>query len=388
MSKIGIFVLSTKYNGGAYQYAQSIIDALIIDKTHQYVLFSSEENKQFDNVKIQNLKIPTKIINKFQTVLAALSYCSKINISKLIYNKIDVSIFKDISLFIIPHVAPFYIANLLKFIDKKFIVTIHDLQEKYYPNFFTLKDKIIRYLNNGASANYSSHILCESKYVKSDIIKYLGVNENKISIITSPPPQKFLEIKNINENFANVKKKYGLPDNYIFYPAQFWIHKNHLKLLEAFKIIEKKIDNFYLVLTGAKQYAYDTIIKKIKDLNLEDKVILLGYVDYEDLPAIYKLSKLLVMPTLFESVSIPIYEAFALKVPVCASNLLALPEQVGDAGLLFDPHDPNDIAEKMTKLIVDEKLCYQFKENGYNKVKNFNHINYSSKLVNIINQLI
>lgn len=86
----------------------------------------------------------------------------------------------------------------------------------------------------------------------------------------------------------------------------------------------------------------------------------MGYVPQEDMPYLYKLSSALVMPTLFESVSMPIWEAFSLGVPVVSSNVCALPEQVGDAGLLFDPYNIEDIAEKIFKLtdILPKKEDY------------------------------
>ena len=175
-----------------------------------------------------------------------------------------------------------------------------------------------------------------------------------------------------------------MPEKFIFYPAQFWFHKNHIRLIEAFEIVSKENNDVFLILTGSKQNNYHNVIKKIDELSLDDKVIHLGYIDYEDLPYLYKMSQFLVMPTLFESVSIPIYEAFALEVAVCSSNVVALPEQVGMAGLIFDPNDINDISDKIIMYLNDENLRKEKAKLGLNKVKNFNHINYSKSLLEII----
>ena len=109
-------------------------------------------------------------------------------------------------------------------------------------------------------------------------------------------------------------------------------------------------------------------------------------ISYEELLYVYKMSIMLVMPTLFESVSIPIYESFFLKVPVCASNVVALPEQVGDAGILFDPNDVYDMAEKISILLNNENLRDEKKTLGFEMVSNFNHKEYKDKLMDVLNQ--
>ena len=97
------------------------------------------------------------------------------------------------------------------------------------------------------------------------------------------------------------------------------------------------------------------------------------------------MSQFLVMPTLFESVSIPIYEAFALGVAVCSSDVVALPEQVGDAGLIFNPHDIEDMASKMMMYLEDENLRLEKAKLGFGKVSEFNHENYRKKLLEVLN---
>ena len=118
---------------------------------------------------------------------------------------------------------------------------------------------------------------------------------------------------------------------------------------------------------------------------MNNKVKHLGYIDYEDLSYLYKMSKFLVMPTLFESVSIPIYEAFALEIAVCSSNVVALPEQVGDAAIVFNPNDAHDIAQKMMMYLKDNNLRNEKAKRGLARVKYFDHENYKIKLLKALN---
>ncbi len=191
-------------------------------------------------------------------------------------------------------------------------------------------------------------------------------------------------IKFDEEQFETIKKKYNLPQKYIFYPAQCWFHKNHIKLVEAFKLVTKECDDVSLILTGSQKNNYNNLIQRIDELGLGEKVKHLGYIDYEDLAYLYKMSQMLVMPTLFESVSIPIYEAFALEVPVCSSDVVALPEQVGDAGVIFEAHNINDMANKMLMYLKDENFRLEKAKKGFERVADFNHEEYAKKLLKVL----
>ncbi len=119
---------------------------------------------------------------------------------------------------------------------------------------------------------------------------------------------------------------------------------------------------------------------------MQNQVKYLGYVPNEDIPYLYKLSTALVMPTLFESVSLPIWEAFYLGVPVVSSNVCALPEQVGDAGLLFNPHNIEDMAEKIYKIWTDEELRKVLVQKGFERIKNMTLENYTKEWEKIIKE--
>lgn len=381
MKKIGILAFGDRHGGGVYQYTQSIIDALKVDNTNNYVIFCNIGDDRFDKYGLEvrkvdkpKSKIYEKIMRAFQHLLFIRKPC--------FFTKKELDIFEDIDMFLSPAIS----AYPHFYINKPFVFTLHDMQERYYPKFFSKYERIIRWLNNRALGKTANKIICESNFVKNDIIKFINVNKKKIIIIQSPPPENFLNYKFNNEQFKVIKQKYNLPDNYIFYPAQCWFHKNHIKLVEAFDIVTKKYNNISLIFVGSQQNNYVNLMKIVNELKLNKKVKHLGYIDYEDLPYIYKMSKMLVMPTLFESVSIPIYEAFALNVAVCSSNVVALPEQVGDAGLIFDPNDPNDIAEKIILYLKNENFRKEKAQKGFKKVKYFNHYEYSKKLLGVFSE--
>ena len=373
MNNVGIFAFVDRRQGGVYQYTLTSIQALSSTNKFNYTIFTYNGNNDFDNLRLKVVKIDR---NKLEKVAGPSSLILRsMNPFLMLYS----NLFKEIDIILSP-----VLCNHLYMTNKRFILTLHDLQEKYYPGYFTFQQRVGRHIRNLSLTRKASRILCESNYVRNDIMKYLDVNPNKITVLQSPAAVEFSKTDYSKEELNRIRIKYKLPDSYIFYPAQFWYHKNHERLLNAFKIIINKIGGIHLVLSGAKQNNFNHVISKIKDLAIEDNVHYIGYVDAIDLAAIYKMSAMLVMPSLYESISIPIYEAFSIGTPVCASNVFALPEQVGDAGLLFDPNDVNDISAKIYQLLTNHKLRIDIIERARVKMASMNIVNYGIQLESII----
>ncbi len=380
MKKVGILTYYPMHGGGIFQYIQSLIDALAYDKTNHYIIFTDVDDDRFDKTGLEVRKVKPSNRSMLNQLAIFAQLWSGFR-SKFFISKAERQAFADIDLFMSPATSVY--PHI--FLKKPFIFTLHDMQEQYYSQAFSKAERFKRKLRNTALANAAQAIMCESNYVKNDIINFLQVNPTKVAVIQSPPPDFLLSYQTEESGFTKVKEKYQLPDNYIFYPAQCWFHKNHIKLVEAFNILLKKYKgDIHLVLSGSQQNNYNNLMNKIAELDLSTKVHHLGYIDYEDIPYLYRMSRMLVMPTLFESVSIPIYEAFALGVPVCCSNVVALPEQVGDAALIFDPNNIEDMAAKMQTLLENEFLAKELVSKGHSRVTNFDHKAYLDKILSIL----
>jgi glycosyltransferase involved in cell wall biosynthesis len=228
-------------------------------------------------------------------------------------------------------------------------------------------------------------VICESNYVKSDIVRFFGLPEERAVVIPAPPQQQFLTVSSEDQRQA-VRVRLQLPDRYLFYPAQFWLHKNHMRLLEAFAEVVRQVPDLKLVLTGKKRDEYEAVMRAVDRFGLHDKVRHLGYVEQDDLRAIYELATALVMPSLFESVSIPIYEAFEVGTPVAASNILAIPEQVGDAGLLFDPKSVDSIKQAILT-IIEPKTAHELAKRGRARMSAMTPERYGAQLQDLLSGL-
>ncbi len=376
--KIGVLTISSPDGGGVYQYTLSLLEALKLIRS------------KFDFVQIRYPDFP-KILDK-DIIINKQKSSVFLKIKRLVHTYTNIAIgnlipnihykLASIDLIISPAISllPFHM-------KKKYIVTIHDFQHEYYPNFFTLKERIIRKIvyKTGQKA---SLVICESDFVKRDIMKFLNVSERKIKVVSSPPPSYIQKIEITIYKLKEIKDKYDLPEGYIFYPAQFWYHKNHINLLRALRYIKDKYNlEIPLILVGSKKNNFENVMKEIQNLGLNQQVKYLGYVPDEDMPYLYKLATALVMPTLFESVSMPIWEAFHLGCPVVSSNVCALPEQVGDAGLIFDPYNIEDMAEKIFIIWTNENLRNELINKGFERVKDLTIENYAKEWEKILEEV-
>jgi glycosyltransferase involved in cell wall biosynthesis len=247
--------------------------------------------------------------------------------------------------------APIYSLALLH-TAKPFAYTLHDLQQLYYPQNFSSFQRLWRHQIYTRVSARAARIICESEYVKADIGRFYHVAAERIVVMPAPPQRAFLTLQSEQE-IEETRHRLNLPRRFLFYPAHFWHHKNHVRLIEAFREVAREVPDLGLVLTGKEQEGYAAAMQAIEAAGLRQKVVHLGYVKQDDIRAIYRLATALVMPSLFESISIPVYEAFQAGTPVAASNILAIPEQVGDGGLLFDPNSAQSIKSAILKIIND-----------------------------------
>ena len=274
----------------------------------------------------------------------------------------------------------------INMIKTPIIITMHDIQEYHFPKYFSLIERLRRVIKNKMAIYDSNHIIVSFNHVKNDIIKHFTIKEEKVSIC--PPPFADDWFLNKNESDWNeVKNKYDIKRKYILYPAATWAHKNHIKLLEAAKKIKDEGLEFDLVCTGNKMAHYKTIFKKIEELKLAEVTHFLGIVPEEDLISLYKNSSLVVIPTLYEAGSAPLYEAMRYQVPVICSNVTSLPDAIDNDEFLFDPTDTDAIAEKIKEGLEDADFRRRNIENSKLRMEYFKKIDYSINFTEVYQKI-
>jgi glycosyltransferase involved in cell wall biosynthesis len=204
-------------------------------------------------------------------------------------------------------------------------------------------------------------VFCESEAGKEELKKYTSIDEFKLKVLPlfSGVNESLDDVGTQTDDFLN---KYELEkDSYYFYPAQFWAHKNHYGLLQAFARIMIDRPNLKLVLTGSDKGNLKYIQQMVSLLNTGKNVLILGFVATEELHILYRNALALVMPTYLGATNMPPIEAMEFNCPVICSDLSGHKEILGDAALYVEPHNINSIEEKM-KMIQQNDIRNELKE--------------------------
>jgi glycosyltransferase involved in cell wall biosynthesis len=367
--KLGVLVLAGPDNGGTYQYTLSMLQALHHINGFEITLYGNPENPDFAGLGYPICRFRE---SRARQLTALTAHSAHIRLP-------DPFVSQDILL------APIYSLALLH-TSKPFAYTLHDLQENYYPENFPWWQRAWRYQVHSQLLGRARRVICESLHVKRDIICSFGIPEERVVVMTAPPLQQFLTDEN-DDQLQAARARLQLPKRFLFYPAQFWSHKNHLRLVEAFREVVAEVPDLHLVLTGKKRDEYAAVMSAIDQFGLGERVLHLGYVEQDGLQAIYRLAAALVMPSLFESVSIPIYEAFQVGTPVAASAILAIPEQVGDAGLLFDPTSVESIKQAILRIVKDPEAARLLGRKGRDRMSTMTPERYGAQLQGLLREM-
>jgi glycosyltransferase involved in cell wall biosynthesis len=243
-----------------------------------------------------------------------------------------------------------------------------DLQHLHLPRFFTPRAFTIREMTYRAYCGQAALIGVNSESTRRDLIHFYQVPPDKIFLAEGASAIHAYPLVNAS-TLDSVSKKYRLPKQFLFYPAQTWAHKNHLGLLKALSLLRTRhhID-IPLVCSGKKTPFFKTIGRTLRHLDLDSQVRFIGFIPPEDLHSLYRLCEAVVYPSFFEGYGLPLLEAFHARAPVACSNASCLPETTRGAALLFDPYDPDKIASAILSLWNQPDLKKQLVERGHTVV--------------------
>lgn len=385
MKKIGLYLGSEPSSGGAFQYGLAMLDAVTALQDNDYdvlVTYSSLSwagiLREYDvatfymplrayemNIALwwRRFGLPTNLWRNIARKFNTFTKC-------FIQAKYDLWIFpsQDIWGYRLPVPA---------------LCSIHDLMHRYERRFSEVS-AYGRYARREAHyrdiCRWSKGILVDSNVGKQQVVESYDVQPDKIHVLPFIPPKCIYS----NKTSVGFDSRYSLPEKFIFYPAKFWTHKNHFNLIKAVAALKGRLPDLKLVFVGAKKNDYDTVVRMVSDLGLDDSVFFLGYVPDEDITEIYHRARAMVMPTFFGPTNIPPLEAFAMGCPVAISNIYGIPEQVGNAALLFDPNKIEEIANAIFLLWTNDMLCQQLRELGKKRASKWGQHEFNERLLHII----
>jgi glycosyltransferase involved in cell wall biosynthesis len=269
-------------------------------------------------------------------------------------------------------------SNLVLECEKlNYILTVWDLCHRDHPEFpevrwhniFEKREKYYQSVLAKAVA-----VLVDSEWGYQNIIHYYRLNPNRIHIVPFQPSLNTQIFDDIyNKNYIDVKKKYQWTLPYIFYPAQFWPHKNHIYLIYGLKALKENHNiTCSAIFAGGDQGNQHYIKNKVFELGLSNQVLFLDFVPDKEIPYLYRQSIALVMPTYFGPTNLPPLEAFFLGVPVLYSDQPGLRDQVDTAALVMDLSDPNSLADHLHALMLNPELRERLIQSGKQQLKRYN----------------
>ncbi len=248
----------------------------------------------------------------------------------------------------------------------------HDLQHLHYPEFFAPEEIQRREIIYLAACRAAHTVVVASQFVKQDVMQRYGTEAGKIQVIPWSPPE--VELNEFTEkDVSSLFEKYECPPRpFILYPAMTWEHKNHLRLLEAVALLrEREGLKVNVICTGHKNSFYPSIERRLHELKLEGQVKFTGVVEYKELSLLYRQAQFVIIPTLFEAASAPLFEAWQHGVAVACSSVTSLPEQANGAALFFNPFSIEEIADAVKTMTSDENLRADFRARGFKRLQNF-----------------
>lgn len=365
--RIGIDIrtlMDAQYSGVPEYTYNLVTEILKLDKKNEYRLFYNSARDisgrmpkfEAPNVKVVKRRYPNKILNYLLFK---------------VFNRPKIDKLLGVDLFLMPHINFVALSG-----GAKSILIIHDLSFLRYPQFFSARKNFWHKMIAAPKlVKKFDKIITISESTKNDIVELCGVSPEKVRVIYSGIGKEFKKIENKEgDEMLSIKKKYDLPDKFILFLGTIEPRKNIAGLIRAYdelRIVNRELEDCKLVIAGGAGWKSDDIFKTWENSPYKDDIKFLGYVEREEKVYLYNLASLFVYPSFYEGFGFPPLEAMACGTPVIASFSSSLPEILGAAALLVDPHDYKDMARAIEQMLKSDKLRNDFIKRGLKRAEEF-----------------
>ncbi len=263
----------------------------------------------------------------------------------------------------------------------KSVVTIHDVIFERLGELYRRHDRMIYRWKTRHACRNATAIVAVSEQTKLDLVEFYGVDPSRIKVIYQACDSAFN--KPVSEsNRSEVRRKYGLPSQYILYVGTIERRKNLLSLLKAAQFLRKSHDPYVVALGRGSEYL-EEIEQYIKSERIGDRVKIIPDAAFADFPAIYQSALVFVYPSLFEGFGIPIIEALWSKLPVVTSKGGCFAEAGGGTSLYVDPRKPEELAAAIARVLEDSALRMKMITAGYTHVQKFRREKVASEMMEL-----
>ncbi len=360
--RVGIdYTAAVRQGGGIGRYTRNLVQALAaLDGENEYVLLSAggwgkggSAGAWPPNFRTRSIPLSDRWLNiLWQRLRLPLRV-------QLVSGRLDVYHSPD---FVLPPVG-----------RTPTVLTVHDLSFLRYPEFFVPAFRT--YLQGAVSraVRRADHVLADSQSTRRDLEELLGVATAKISVLYPGVEDRFRAVED-QEALSRVRARYGLPERFVLGVGTLQPRKNFEGLVTAFGRLlatQAELAELGLVIAGGKGWLAEDLLALAEHHGVRGRVVVAGFVDDADLPALYTLAAALAFPSWYEGFGLPILEAMACGTPVVSADNSSLPEVVADAGLLVDAGSPEELAQAMAVLLLDEGLRARLIAAGHRQARRF-----------------
>lgn len=372
-------------NGGAKWLVLELIKALAeyTPQTQFVLLIQPAVEPEFRQIQHSNISyvLLDNFYPKKSFMLRAFGYLSRripqrFSRLKRIFQRIERLFFRyktrhvkekiDADLMFCPFTAPTFCSPKIPT-----VCVIYDLQHKTYPMFFAGTECDHRDQVFFDACRYATKMITISDYARQSILNHSAIDPERVVTVY---PQLANRIRDSLQDDTIIERLGLMRKKYFFYPANYWRHKNHEALLNAFCLVTQNQSfpsDMKLVCSGALESRQRWLQKAAHRMGLRDRVVFAEHLTQSELAALMHHGYAMVFPSLYEGFGLPVAEAMAIDIPVLCSRTRSLPEVAGEAALYFDPRIPTDIAVAMLNIVVDPSLYEQLIQAGKKRVKMF-----------------
>lgn len=389
--RIGVWADSEMYRngvGGATTFQHGILEALCQHNSGHEVFVFSDNPLPFDScssvtfVQLKKILLTKKYF--FHRVMRRLLRTLPIKFlsEPILYDKLLDMVINDRMIEIMWFITP-----EKKCVTVPFLYTVWDLEHRRQPYFPEVGGKgntfLLREKQYGTLLPQAAYVIIGNQKGKEDVMRFYGLPEERVKPIPLPTPPFALNAPVMNGNLLD---QYGIEKPYIFYPAQFWPHKNHVVILRALALLRQKGMILNVVFTGADKGNKKYIQDMANALGLQDQVNFLGFVTTDILITLYQQAWAMVFASFFGPDNIPPLEAMALGCPVIVADVFGIRDQLGDDVLYIDPRCEDNLVEVIMSLYKNEALYKGLIDRGKKRAQAFTCEDYIIKVMTIIDE--
>ncbi len=272
---------------------------------------------------------------------------------------------------------------------RNMVVTIPDLNFELLPDCWSPLDRRLMGISCRIAAHTAEAVITISGFSKQVLVSTYGLSPERVHVTPLGVDARVFSPPADSKAADTLRLDLGLPAKFLFFPANTWPHKNHVRLLEALAALRDAHGlRPCLVLTGSPKHAHRAVLDTTARLGLAGQLRWLGHIDQSRLIALYRAAIALVFPSLHEGFGLPILEAMACGCPVACSGTTATVETAGNAALTFDPADVSDITRALRALLSSEELRRDLARRGLARAAEFSWERPARETVRVYDEVI